>query len=218
MWQNIFIGVGEFAGIVAGFAWVARAFITQYFNQQADLYKAELNRDADSYKAELSKDAEAFKAELGRKTEFFKSELEKLTLEHEVRFRRIDEKVADALSEMYERIHRLQSAVGSLVAPFEALGGPSKEEKLKIAQTARHELNECLITKRLYLPPDLYEKTMKIADKLAEIANTFVTGYEQRKEHGHIESWAKAWNEMANEAKPLFDEIAAAFQTRIGVV
>src|SRR5690349_9505757 len=108
---------GGTVALVAAAAWLTRTIVSQF----------------------LARDIEKFKHQLGLEAQEFRVELERQSVEHGVRFRRIDEKVADALSEMYERLHRLHSAVASLVSPVEFSGELSKEEKLKLAQQASRE-------------------------------------------------------------------------------
>jgi len=157
----------------------------------------------------LNKDIETYKARLRREM-----------LEHEVRFRRVDEKVADHLSELYERLFKLYRAVNSYVQIIEWSHEPTKEEKRKLASEANRDFNEFLFPKRLYIPQPLFERTKDIGGRLASIANDFTMGLE-REEKGIVteqeDHWIRAMDAIKNDIDPLFEEIVMVFQRRLGL-
>ncbi len=156
---------------------------------------------------------------LNKDIEKFKLELQKEAFEHQIRYRRVDEKVADALCRVYGRLHPFVRAVKSYVAEFERSDEPSKEEKRQIVANAQREFKECVRDSRLYIPESLYERTATLAQKLAQITNDFARGL-RRQGRGVVteDSWAKAMEDVEREAEPLFSDIVATFQKRLGVV
>jgi len=154
---------------------------------------------------------------LTKDVEKFKLELQKAALEHQIRYRRIDHKTADALSQIYGRLHPFIRAVKSYVAEFENPGEPSKEEKRQIAAMTQQEFKKCLLDNRLYLPESLYGRTAALARNLAQIANDFTRGL--RREHSSEmgDPWASAVEAIEQDAEPLFSEIVTAFQHYLGV-
>src|SRR5437899_847534 len=82
---------------------------------------------------------------LNKDIEKFKAQLQKEAFEHQVRYRRLDEKVADALAGVHGRLHRFIRAVKSYVSEIESSEEPSKEDKRRLLATAQQQFKECMI-------------------------------------------------------------------------
>jgi hypothetical protein len=208
MWDG-FMKLFEPTLVIGAVTWLAQTTITKFFERRTE-----------EFKSELEWRTEVFKTSLQRRTDVFENELKKAALEHEVQFRRNDEKFADVLSKIYGRLSAYHRAVQSFVAEWERTNEPSKEEKLKSAADANRELTECLLNDRLYIPDSLYKRVNALANNLAKIAYEFKSG-QRREQSGLISDdddyWGKAVDAVNDEAKPLLDEILAAFQKRLGI-
>jgi hypothetical protein len=168
----------------------------------------------------LSKDVEKYKADLKLESERHRMELQKAALEHEIKFRRVDEKVAETISELYERLLRLFEAVHSYVKMVEWSHEPSKAEKLQATIDANREFNDFLFPKRLYIPKKLFVRIRDCGYKLADITSAFARG--QKREEDGIDTegpdhWMEAFDAVEKEVNPLFSDLVADFQKRIGV-
>ncbi len=156
---------------------------------------------------------------LSKDIERFKLQIQKEALEHQIRFRRVDEKVAEALSQVYGRLYPFVRAAKSYVLELESSNEPSKEEKLEITAKAQREFKQCLLDNRLYMPNSLYERAADLARKLAQITSDFRRGLRQEGRAVTTEDfWATAVEGVEQEAEPLFSDIVAAIQKRLGVV
>ena len=146
---------------------------------------------------------------LNRDIERFKSELRKEMLEHVVKFCRVDEKVADHLSELYAHLFKLYKVVLSYVKDIERPHEPSYEEKNKAVTEANKEFNDFLFPNRLYIPPKLYKRAQDLGGKLADIADACTRDLKRLSTEDE--------EDITEEADPLFSDLVAAFQKRIGV-
>ncbi len=171
----------------------------------------------------LSKDIEGYKANLQAQNEIelekLKAELTKQTLEHEIRFRRTDEKVAKILTGVYRRLKPLHDSVAKYVSILEWSNEPSKQEKLKIASEANDKFVKYFVLNRLYIPPKLYEQIDLFAKNIRIIAHNMNDALVEAREgiRGDEDGWSKAYYAVENEAKPAFEKIVQGVQKRLGI-
>ena len=178
----------------------------------------------------LSKDVEKFKQQLSAanalELEKLRSDLAKQTIEHEIKFRRIDEKIANHLAEIYQRQLAVYEGVSNYVKFIEMGDEPSKDEKLENVSEANKKFNDYFYANCVYVPPKLYTKLKGLADSLTGIANDFTRG-RRREERGRNpinenddddgDYWTKAFNKIEQKAKPMFTEMIEEIQRRLGV-
>ena len=156
---------------------------------------------------------------LDKDIEAFKVNLQKEALEHEVRFRRVDEKVAEQIAELYRRLYRLFEVVHSYVKNMER-NEPTKAIKFEMVVKANRELNDILFLERVYFPPRIFERTRDLSRKLRDIALDFKDGLEREKEDlppKERSNWLEGMEAIEEEVNPFFVELVAAFQKRLGV-
>lgn len=179
----------------------------------------------------LSKDVETFKLQLSAandlELEKLRSELSKQLIEHEVKFRRLDEKIAEHLTIIYQRQLAVYEGVSSYIKLIESGDEPSKDEKLERLVSANNEFNDYFYPNRVYVAPKLFTKIKSLADSLSDIANEF-TQKRRRDESGRRpinndddadedDYWTKAFNEIELKSKPMFTEMLAEIQSRLGI-
>jgi hypothetical protein len=195
--------LGGTTAAVAAIAWLAKSLLTHV-----------LSKDIDTYKIELS-------AKYDFEVERLRAELSKQALEHEIKYRRVDEKVAKHLEGTYRHLFRFYKSVSDYVKILEWSGEPSKEEKLKTASNTNRAFWDYFLENRIYIPPRFYERIQELARKLNTIASDFAAG--QRREARGVapkpeeDYWPTAFDAVEEEATPLFTEIVLAVQKRLGV-
>ena len=99
--EQIFTIFGSGAIVIIAVAWVVRSLVSHV-----------LSRDIERHKA-------ALQAQSVLELEKLRADLTKRTLEHEVRFRRVDEKLSEVLAEVYRRLFRLYESVSHYVKIIE---------------------------------------------------------------------------------------------------
>lgn len=151
--------------------------------------------------------------------EKFKADLRQAAFEHEVRFRRSDDKVAEHIYQIYGHLRALRNSVGSYVNFIERSDEPKKEEKLKIVDRVNKEFWEYYGANRLYLPPSLDKRVESLADRLTKITNEFTLGLERenRGTYDGPDHWIAAFESIKNDANPVFEDLISAFRRRLGV-
>jgi hypothetical protein len=197
--QLIVILGGTTAGVVA-IAFLARSIILHLLSKDIEAYKAKLKAHSDI------------------EIERLKNELKMQSFEHETRFRKLHEKVADTISETYPLLNKTYMSIKSLVSPAEFGGEPNKEEKAKIAQENSREFIKYFLDHRIYYPKGLYKKIDDFYKLLVGSATTFTLAHRMNNPGGRsdIDKWHEAWRAIVEKAEPLFEEMNAEFQRILG--
>jgi hypothetical protein len=166
----------------------------------------------------INRDIERYKSELNSQMAGFKAQLERENLEHEVRFKRVDKRIANALSEVFGAVNDLLDTLCQYLQP----GGAPEQSSKAFAETRRQFENIFFRKRRLYIPPDLFQKVNGLYRNTIEIADRFrgalrrVEKAADTQEDQHL--WTEAIERLNSEAEPLLVQIVLEFQTRIGVV
>lgn len=187
---------------VAALAWLTRSVVTHWLSNDIERHKAQLY-------AQNAMEIERLRAEFSRQT-----------LEHEIRFRRTDEKVAERLDEIYRRLFGLYENVSSYIKVMEWSHEAPKDEKLEACSKANREFWDYFLLTRIYVPPTLYKRIRDVAEKLTDITNDFTRG-RRREDKGMIDEeedyWSNSFKSMKEQADPLFTAIVSDVQRRLGV-
>ena len=201
--------LGGFGIVVAAIAWLSKQLIDHYLLKEVQQHKASL--DAQNQAA----------------AERLRAELQQQLIEHEITFRRIDEKVAERLEKSYQLLLKLYIGVSKLVAFLEMSSDPSKDDRLKECDEANRAFKEYFYDNRCHIPPALYRHIKKVADNLVDIANGFAFGLKRerleqsgRRPLNHrrdSDYWGEAFDAVEKDITPLFSAMVEAFQMRLGV-
>lgn len=140
-----------------------------------------------------------------------KLELQKLGLEHEVRFRRADEKTALVIAEVYGLLVRYHRAVGALASPID-IGDTDKGAKAQRAEDQRAAFWNVFIPGEIHLPEDLAQKVNEVHEKLLRIQIGMERVTKHPAEHT-AEHWDKTYQSYKDTAEPLFDALRREFRT-----
>jgi len=202
MYEQILLILGGSGILVTAVAWLIRSLVTHL-----------LSKDVENFKEQL-------KAANALELERLRSELAIHALEHEVKFRRIDEKVAKHLNIIYQRLFKLYEAVGKFVSIIDFAGEPTKEEKLEIATQYNTEFWNYFLHNRVYVPPTLYKQIREFGELITKIANDFGRGLENEKRglSAGESHWLSAYEDMKERATPMFTALVDEIQRRLGVV
>lgn len=175
------------------------------------VFKHILDRDIAGHKANLES---TYQIQLERT----KAELQKSTIEHEIRYRNIHEKVAETIAETFARLLELQRAVGSYIAILEHGSEPPKDEKLEMVRKANGRFNDYYFPRQIYLPTELCDKISTLYLTLHRVTRQFGFGYSiQRtgREQLPVDYWQKTLDDFEMQAKPLFDDLRLTFHNML---
>ena len=118
----------------------------------------------------IIRDTQQFESELKAKTdatiERLKNELQIRTIEHQVRFSRLDEKRASVIAQLNGLIAEILWEAESFLSPMQWVGEPPHKEKHRNAMNKLAEFFRFFDKHRIYLPPELCET---LQDLVAEV-------------------------------------------------
>ncbi len=201
--MNELVEVLGVAGIlVAALAWLTRTLLTHWMDKEVEKHRA------------------ALQAENAAATERLRSELRRQSLEHEVKYRRNDDRIAERLDQVYRRLQRFYECAHAYVNVVGYSDDPPKEAQLEESRKASKRFWDYFIAQRLYIPPALFKATRAFADKLKDVVDD-VTKNLRRQRDGmpaaDADFWSKAFSEIDKEQGPLFSSLVEEFQRRLGV-
>jgi hypothetical protein len=214
------------AGVSGFVVWLLRTSIGERlknaikheYDGKLELYRAQLKAATDS-------EVESLKARLQADNavavERLRADLQITASEHQIRFARLHEKVAETLAETYARLYKLSETVAAYVSPYEFAGGPTKRVRREAAGEALRELSDYFRPRRLYLPKPLADRIYEFQGRMFELTRKFMVGVEHGGDDRHpdsgIDTWVEVATAMREEGGPLFDAIEAEFRSLLGV-
>jgi hypothetical protein len=196
--------LGGTAIAVAALVWLARSIVTHW-----------LSKDVETYKNRI-------KAESDIALDRARSELQILAARRNIEYSRIHEKRLEIISELAGKIREFHERVTAYVSAWEIAGGPTKEERRKLAIAALAEFNNYFVPRRFFLPKKTVQKIEAFRSGLHKISLDFMFYVEQGREVRHdpnkeIDVWTQA-NEYTDEKAPiLIDELEDDFRKILGI-
>lgn len=213
------------AALSGALVWLLRNWISERLKGSIKYeYDAKLESHKAQLKAALDIELEGYKAKLFAEntaaTERLKAELQIAASEHQIRFARLHEKVAEVVAETYSLLYQQAVAVERYVSVFERADGPSKEVRRLAVADAMKKLADYFRPRRLYLPKELADRIKAFEDKLFDLAQDFMWGVEAGGDERYPDrdTWFKVDKAMREEARPLFEALEDEFRRMLGVV
>jgi hypothetical protein len=120
------------------------------------------------------------------------------------------------LSAVYEVLYAIVDIIREYLHP-----AGDKEQPRKAFAEACKQFENTFFRKRLYIPPDLFQKVVVLYRNSTAIAEKFTNARIRVEKAAETEEdhhfWSEAIDGLNAEAEPLFAQIVLEFQTRIGV-
>lgn len=158
---------------------------------------------------------------LGKDLEKFKVQLQLSTVEHEIRFRRLHEKRAEVVADLYRLLVQAYWEAESFTNPVEWAGEPDKKEKLIVAQNAVAEYFRFFDQHRIYVSPQLCQRLEAFAREIREPVLRFGAWvrYECLTDQAAMkknDAWDAAWKKVREDVPKLRVGIENEFRAIIG--
>ena len=144
-WQTILLAFGGNAAVLTVLGMLAKSLLEKL-----------IIRDTKQFESEL-------KAKSDATIERLKNELQIRTIEHQVRFSRLDEKRASVIAELNGLISELLWEAESFLSPMQWVGEPPHEEKHRNAMNKLAEFFRFFDKHRIYLQPELCKTLQDLA-------------------------------------------------------
>lgn len=204
MLEEIAKFLGGFAILIAGFAWLARTLISQFFSRNLEEFKANIKHEG---QLELQR--------LGY-------ELHLAAVEHQYRAATLLKRRAIIIAHLYRLLQEFVRAASSYSSIVEWSGEPSKDAKAKSLAEKASELQSYYLSHRIYFPKAI---CLEIDKFWAEVIGPTATYSFWRKQEGRSgaaaqradESWSAAYEAMQKKVPPLLEAIEDEFRSLIGV-
>ena len=158
--------------------WLMKAWIGERLK---NVIKAEYDVKLESHKAQLKSTYDEklethkvqLKSQADVEVERLKSSLSVIAAEQNTKFGKLHERRVQAIADIYSRLKKLHDCLADYVKPFEASGGPSREDRRTAVITAFEELMPYFSQNQIFLPKKIAELIEKAQMEMVQIANLF---------------------------------------------
>lgn len=202
VWEFL-LNLGLFSAIVSAIAYVAKSLISQYFSKGIEAYKVQLQNNSQ------------------REIESLKSVLARTAYEHQIRFSRLYEKLAEVTEETYSNLVDLCRTASKFVALFHS----NEDLRLKYRNMLWQAADKFLLDferHRIYLDPDVTKKITGLKEAIssatAALANLADTEFPEKYPETIFREWEKASGIMEKDVPPIEAALTRTFQELLGVV
>jgi hypothetical protein len=155
-----------------------------------------------------------------RDQDAFKLRLDLHKLEHDVRFKKVFDKVSDNIVELFPRLTKLNRDMKALFQDLESAGTPSKEEQGKMASESYNNAYNSLHDHRLLIPLPIFTEVNDYLDAAKAARISFNSGVRKEQagklKENYEDYWETAQNELA-KLKPKYERIHKAMQQFLGL-
>ena len=127
----------------------------------------------------------------------------------------VEERVVDAISEVYAALDRLFDAASVYIHP-----AGDKETHFKAYCDAGRAFDDCFFPNRLFMPDSLFQKVNDAYRRLADIERAFTPGRLRIRDLRHTEEDESCWSravQSLNDLWPVLDEIRGEFRLFMGL-
>ncbi len=179
----------------------------------------EQERTKGTIRAEIEEGLQQTKAEADQKLEALRHDLKREALVHEVKFRKLYDRVATVIDEIFSKLTTTYKYGMTLVAELEPAGDESKEEKYRRFANAFNDLHSYILHNRIYLPGRIHRVINPFMDKLKETAIVFRRGFQQQARNLPVNGdyWGRANDAFTNTIMPLYERLCGELQAFIGL-
>lgn len=212
-WNELIFQLGTFGigatAIVTAVSYLGKMLTTHWMDNAATEFKIQLQSTCD------------------REMEQLRSHLQVKAIEHEIRFRSIHERQAQALADTYAKLYEVQRAVASYVKLFGYVGEPTADEKLKDISLAYEGFRASFFPQRVFFPKKIGDRIRELGNRLAEATNEYTramrrmagdTSSQHRDSADDYEGRLSTALKIVQKDVPLLlEELEIEFQSLLGV-
>jgi hypothetical protein len=169
------------------------------------------------YRGEIDERLHELRVASDHKLEALKYDLSRQALVHEIKFRKLYDRVSDVVQELFRLVTRAYVTGGVFVSPLDWDTIP-KEEKGRVFGEEFNALVSFIRDNRIFLPKQLHNVVNRFMDPLRDTGQEFMWALrDEVKGKDTIESWTKANAAFKNTIMPLYEALCREMQTFIGL-
>jgi len=201
------------SGLLAGaLIFLARTWITQRLQKAI---QHEYDQKLEAYKAQL-------KAQNQIELERLRCNLSMMSSEHQVRFLKFHDRLAEVVAETYALIQRYRTAVHQYSKRIIASCDPPLAERHEKVDEAKKEFWNYFLPNEIYFPEQTSDDIRALERMLFTIAHEFCLAHEPKPDcqltpEERSKGWKNAGEPLLSQEGPLFTRIHGQFQDLIGV-
>lgn len=204
MFETILITLGSSTLLVVALGFLSRSIINHYLSKDIETYKIKIKAESDISQEQL------------------KNSLKLIAVEHEIRFKRLHEKRAEVLDELYAHLAEAVYLTRSFVSIMEWVGDKSKQDKYLEAMQKIVEFYRYFDRHRIYLTDEQCELIDAFVDRLREPSIEFsfyldVPKFNQEMLKEKSKVWREAWESVEKKVPPARQALEDEFRKMLGV-
>ncbi len=226
------------AALFATLVWLSKSWLSERirgaisheYSVKLEAYKATLRTEFDkeivTLKARLTlesdKETEILKASLKSDVdvavEQMRSRLQMTAYEHQIRFQKLHERVADTIVETYAKLKRLHVAVVAYTDPPQS-DSEAEPVRRKAVVDALEAFREYYRPRKIFIPRPTAELIDNFESKLFQVAQDFMwsAANEEDPKCENRDRLTKVSKDMSEDVPRLFEQLEQDFQNLLGV-
>jgi hypothetical protein len=218
--------VGELERLlITGVISAAVALLVSWLNRRNSVtqeqFKSDLTHEQERTKgvirAQIEGGLQEAKAFTERNLEVMRHELKREAFVHEVKFKRLYDKVAEVVEQTFGLLSKTYRS-GTQATDLGSTGGSKEQEYFTSFQSDVRELRDFVFANRLFLPAFLYQRVTAFADRLQTTASKFhPTGQQEGQIELLSERFQEAMKALSTEITPTYDTLCNEIQEYIGL-
>ena len=169
----------------------------------------------------LDKDFETHRANLARQSaaevEKLRAQLGQVSIEHEVRFRRLHERRAVILTHIYSRLDVVHEAFKLWTSRLRRAGTPSQPELWKKATEAYNALTSYYYPRAIWLDRETCDLLNAVVDKFSAVYVEFTVMPNPEGFPVNVEAWDNAAKAVLQEIPAARQQLERRFREMLGV-
>ncbi len=171
--------------------------------------KNEYDEKLETHKAQLKAQSEV-------EIERLRSKLHSASLEHEIRFSRLHEMRAIAISETYSCLKEMYSRLADYVKPFEPAGGSTQQERFERLVESYRQFIEAYSKKLIFFPTSTASKLEAIDRRCTEAGLEFRNLVEPQHFPDRTKRWIEIHKRVSTDIDAALRELEAEFRRLLG--
>ena len=195
------------SGVTAAIVvWLAKLWLSERIKTAI---KSEYDEKLETHKAQLKAQSEVA-------IERLRSQLHSASLEHEIRFSRLHEMRANAISETYSCLKEMYFRLADYVKPFEPAGGSTQQERFKRLIESYREFNEAYSKKLIFFPTSTANKLEAIDRSCSEAGSEFRNLVEPQSFPDRTKRWIEIHKRVSTDIDTALQELEVEFRRLLG--
>ena len=186
--------------------WVAKLWLSERLKATI---KSEYDEKLETHKAQLKAQSEV-------EIERLRSKLHSASLEHEIRFSRLHEMRAKAISETYSCLKEMYVRLADYVKPFEPACGPTQQERFERLVESYRQFIEAYSRKLIFFPTSTASKLEAIDRSCSEAGLEFRNLVEPQHIADRTKRWIEIHKRVSTDIDTALRELEVEFRRLLG--